>query len=263
MKRLLLSTLIVATAAFAPAAERVGLASAKGEYLLVRGEETFKQRAVLMNEVSTEDVVRSLDAPVRVAIPETGAAVMLSPDSSMAFPGAGSVELISGGGAVSIPQGTSTAVNVQNLSVTPISSQKSDTMFVARFMDEETLSVQGFEGRLAVKDVGSGQQVAVVGPGDQMIFTVREGVWTSSLQSLGQPGIFRMQDGNQDGNESGEADESSDRRRTGALLIGGGVVAVGAASYFVYEETKDDNDDEDDGGRNRQGTTPTSSQSVQ
>lgn len=256
MKHIILGSAAIAALAGSVSAEALPVAVGKDGWSLTRGEQVIAQKPLVLTSLEAGDVVASEKAAVRVTSPDTASEVLVSPESSIAFDNAGTWRLIDGGAAVSTKQNG--VVAFDGLNVAPIKgSAKADesTMYVVRRMDEKTITVQGFENRVAVVDTAAATQLAVVGPGDRMVF-VRDGsTWKSTLSTAGQAGIFRAQTGNEDDTAAADEDKKTDRRKA-ALLIGGvaGAAAIAGGTYYVVDSQ--DNNDSDDNQQNKTSTKP-------
>jgi len=246
MKRILMAAVGVAALAGTAAAEAMPVAVAKEDWSLTRGEQVAAQKANALTSLQAGDIVAAAASPIRVTAPAAASEVLVSPESSFAFESAAKWQLVEGGAAVSTKDQAVLACDT--LTVAPLErGDKEATTYVVRRMDADTVSVQGFDKRVAVRDAASETQLAVVGPGDRMVF-VRDGqAWKSNLATAGQAGIFRMQSQNEDEVAASDEDKKSDRRR-GALIIGGvaaGVAGAGALYYVATDEGSSGKGDDD------------------
>lgn len=254
MKRILLAAVGVAALAGSAAAQAAPVAVGKEEWSLTRGEQVSAQKPNALTGLQAGDVVAAAGSAVRVTASESASEVLVSPESKVALESAAKWQLLDGGAAVSTKDAGT--MNFGTLAVAPLAGGDKGTMYVVRRMGENTVSVQGFENRVAVRDAATETQLAVVGPGDRMVFTREGEAWKSNLATQGQAGIFRMQSQNEDEVASSDEDKKSDRRR-GAIIVGGAVGVAGAAGALYYISTDDDSKGKDDDDQKPQtGTQP-------
>lgn len=254
MKKLLLVATIFALSSPSFAGERAAMAESIAPYSINREGSLLSARQNTLTEVRTGDLLATGEKPVRM---ETlaGDTVLLGQESRARFVTENHVDLMEGSLAVSTMGSSPFTASYDDLAFEPfeLSSQKSARhMLLVQIESADHVTAQSLSESFTVRNTTTGEQLAVMGSGDDLTFKRIGETWIVQASKVGQPGNESTVQG--DGNVAQDevAQNDDDRRKAGYWIVGGvlGAGAVGGLAYYLYH------DDQDDEWNNRRPSSP-------
>lgn len=252
-----LSALLLAPAF---AGDRAGLARSEGGFDIVRAETPVSARVGTLNAVEVGDRLVADQSMVNLTR-TNGDNLVLGVGSDVSFPSAETTVINTGAVAAASEEGMRGTIVFGDLAVTAIDPAASQ--IVALTTDEAgNMLVEVLQGGVNLRNTALDTQVAVVSPGDNLVFvpdaTADSGyriVARDAGQGRGNAGSQRQFVGQFSPDDSDEAAGFFAGAGTPALIAGGilGAGLLGAGGYLLYDEgyrerIRDDDEDDDDRG---------------
>ncbi|MEO8377823.1 MAG: hypothetical protein ABI579_09150 [Candidatus Sumerlaeota bacterium] len=271
MKRIFASLAFSLLLSSFASADMLGLADSPDRYSITRQSIDIPSAASSMATVESGDRVRSNKAPVKVET-TSGNTVLVGEDSDATILSENSAQLNRGVVVMTVPGDVSNStLSSTGLSVSPIAplgaqaeaTAENDGLVAMRKVSDDEIIVGADRRAFAVKDEVTGDQVAMVGPGESMRFLKSAKGWSvlpfgTTKSDSGTDSIVTAQaNGSSDNsgdNKEGDASTEAKPRRAAPLIllgIGGAAVAggLGYAGYKIYDNNKDDNNNNDNNDR--------------
>ncbi len=250
-------------------ADSLGLADSQDRYSITRNSIDIPTAPASMATVESGDRVRSTNAPVKVET-TSGNMLMVGEQSDATILSDNAAQLHRGVIVMTVPVTEKEAsLSSAGLSVFAIEQEGATAEATAdnaglvamRKVSDDEIIIGADRRPFAVKDEVTGDQIAMVGPGDSMRFIKTQKGWNVL------PFGTKKSDGGTDTIVSAQSNDSSDssadrgtdndspsetkRRRALPLIllgVGGAAVAggLGYAGYEIYDNNRDDDDDDDD-----------------
>ncbi|MCB2154328.1 hypothetical protein KQI84_05540 [bacterium] len=253
MRKLLLAATIFALCSTGFASDRAAMAESTGSYSIDRDGTVLSARENTLTEVRTGDLLLAGEKPVRVETAK-GETILVGQNSQASFKDAGHVVLTEGTVALATPGDSTLAASYSDLLFESISGEGADRhMLLIQVENSNEVMAQSLSETFAVRSATTGEQIAVIGAGDDLIFKHVGDTWMVNARTVGQPGTDGQIEGGSEAAQDEVAQDEDDRRKAGFWILGGtlGAAAAGGAGYWIYEDLiKEGPDGGGDNGRN-------------